>query len=159
LSGLLLCLLEPKLVKFLSQNLQLHNLTAEFLQQSLEEHQLIAGREATAASPYAPDELASQIVDKLYPLLNAQDKAPGVNEPSGELQAQVSMLAQQLQQQTQLIEQQAHQLGQMARVDGQVLPELADTPVHTTQASGDVTLHNISETAAKVRKIRAKGVF
>lgn len=162
LSGLLLCLLEPRLVKFLAQHLQQHNLTAEFLQQSLEEHQLTLSNEAQLANQpgqFAPDELAAHIADKLYALLNAQDKSMGLNEQSGELHAQVSMLAQRLQEQSHLLQQQAQQLDQMARVDGEDMPDLTASPAQAAQASGDRTLHNISETAARVRKIREKGVF
>lgn len=156
LSGLLLCLLDPNLVKFLSRNLQVNNLNSEFLQHSLEEHRLIAGREASTAEPsgqLTPDELATQIADKLNPLLSALGKATGQRKLRDALQASVDTLAQQLQEQNGLIQQQAQLLDKLAHVGEQVQP--APAP----QVSGEVQRHDLSETVAKVRKVRAKGIF
>ena len=162
LSGLLLCLLEPNLVKFLSRNLQLNNLNSEFLQHSLEEHRLIAGREALPTEPsgqLTPDELATQIADKLTPLLSALGKSTVQRKQRDALQACVDTLAQQLQEQNGLLQQQAHLLDKLTHVGGQVQSAPAAGNPPAPQVSGEVQRHDLSETAAKVRKVRAKGIF
>ena len=162
LSGLLLCLLEPNLVKYLARHLQVNNLNSEFLQHSLEEHRLIAGREASTAEPsgqLTPDELATQIADKLTPLLSALGKSTTQRKQRDALQTSVDMLAQQLQEQNGLLQQQAHLLDKLAHVGGQVQPAPAPGHSPAPQVSGEVQRHDLSETAAKVRKVRAKGIF
>lgn len=162
LSGLLLCLLEPNLVKYLARHLQSHNLNSEFLQHSLEEHQLIAGLGAPAtepSGPFTPDELATQIADKLSPLLSALDTSTSQHEQREALQTQVTKLAQQLQKQNKLLQQQALLLEKLTQAGGQVQSEPTQNPPLPAQVSGEVQRHDLSETAAKVRKVRAKGIF
>jgi|EndMetStandDraft_3_1072993.scaffolds.fasta_scaffold138756_2 hypothetical protein len=182
LSGLFLSLLDPNLVKSLSQNLQLHRLDPEFLYKTLEEHQLTPGAGKPTANPLdslAPDDLATRIADQLYPLLSGKDEVAGFNEPSGQLQTQANMLKQ-LQEQSRLLQQQANLLDILASAGAASLSESTAsmhpaTPVtqsspaaqanqttqstQANQALGGGQLHDLSETAAKVRKVRAKGVF
>lgn len=162
LSGLLLCLLEPKLVKFLSQNLQLNNLNNQFLQHSLEEYQLITGRETSTTEPPGPltsGELTTQIADKLNPLLNALGESTGKHERPEALQASLTMLAQQLKEQNGLLQQQSHLLDKLTHVGGPVQSDPAPSHPSAPQVSGEPLRHDLSETAAKVRKVRAKGIF
>ncbi|NDO81976.1 hypothetical protein CJP72_14750 [Citrobacter sp. NCU1] len=162
LSGLMLCLLEPSLVKFLARNLQLHNLNNAFLQQSLEEHRLIEGPGAPATEPsgqFTPDELATHIADKLSPLLSALDESTSQHEQHEELQTQVKKLVQQLQKQSKLLQQQALLLEKLTQAGGQVQSDPTQNHPLPAQVAGEVQRHDLSETAAKVRKVRAKGIF
>lgn len=161
LSGLFLCLLEPRLVKFFSQHLQAQNLTPEFLRQALAEHRLIAadGASAADASHFAPDELATRIADQLSPLLNGKGEALSTNEQNAQLQAQVSMLSEQLKEQRSLLQQQARLLDSLTRSGVQGHAEPGNVHAMAPAVPGEPQLHDLSATAAKVRKVREKGVF
>lgn len=162
LSGVFLSLLDPELVKCLSRNLQLNCLTPAYLYHALEEHGLTPAAESSPCAtldPAASDALVARIADRLSPLLGAQDGASGPNEHSGQLQAQVERLQQQLQEQSELLQQQARLLDILAAAGGAAPP--APTREHTPVAKrdSDVQLHDLSVTAAKVRKVREKGIF
>lgn len=172
MSGLFLCLLEPKLVKYFSRNLHGNCLTTEFLHQALASHRLsdADNKQVVQDDPLnqlSPDELASRIADQLQPLLTAQSAQPAqndaasVSERNEQLQAQVSMMAQQLQEQSRLLQQQARLLDSLARNGGGAGPArpAESQGAQGAQTDGPVQLHDLSETAAKVRKVRAKGVF
>lgn len=171
MSGLFLCLLEPKLVKYFSRNLHGNCLTTEFLHQALADHRLTdADRKQVVQddplNQLSPDELASRIADQLQPLLtalgsqSAQHDDTSVDERNAQLQTQVSMMSQQLQEQSRLLQQQARLLDSLARNGGGAGPARpAESQGQGGQADGPVQLHDLSETAAKVRKVRAKGVF
>lgn len=159
LSGLFLCLLEPKLIKCLSRHLQEQQLTGEFLHRALAEHGIMPGSGASMADPLVPDELATSIVDRLTPLLNNQRETASLGEQNAQLQAQVGTLAQRLQEQGDLLQQQARLLDSLARSGGPSPSGTAETPTLVTQGSGELPLHDLSATAARVRKVRAKGVF
>lgn len=161
LSGLFLCLLEPRLVKFLARNLQEKNLSVEFLHLALAEHQLMPEGQPPAdlLDRLVQDELASRIVDQLSPLLNAQGENTRFGEQNAQLQAQVGMLAERLQEQSLLLQQQSRLLDSLMRtgIQAQSAPGRESSP--TAMPSEEVQLHDLSATAAKVRKVRAKGVF
>lgn len=165
LSGLFLCLLEPNLVKFLAQHLNEENLSVEFLHQALTEHRLMPERHEepealeNSVPPLAPDELANRIAAQLSPLLNAQGETAGLSEQNSQLQAQVGMLAERLQEQNQLLQQQSQMLDSLTRIGSQVSSSPGRGSSPTAQPSEEVQLHDLSATAAKVRKVRAKGVF
>lgn len=161
LSGLYLCLLEPRLVKFFARNLQEQNLSAEFLHLALVEHQLMPEGQppATPLDRIAPDELASRIADQLSPLLNAQGETASLGEQNAQLQAQVGMLAERLQEQSLLMQQQASLLDSLMRTGAQTPSTPGRESSVGAMPSEEVQLHDLSATAAKVRKVRAKGVF
>lgn len=159
LSGLFLCLLEPRLIKFLSRHLQEPHLTNEFLHRVLAEHGIMSNDESLMPDPLIPDELAASIVDRLSPLLSAQKETTSLSEQNAQLQAQIGMLAQRLQEQDDLLQRQARLLDSLTNSGGPSQSGAPERPVLTTQASDELPLHDLSATAAKVRKVRAKGVF
>lgn len=168
LSGLHLCLLEPKLIKYLSSHLHSANLTPEFLYQALERHQLVPVDQPSAVDPVvhcdaptdpldqlSPENLVNSIVDQLHPLLNAQSEVSATTEQNAWLQAQVRIMTQQLQEQGRLLQEQSRLLGALNLGNG---PRPASREGEGGAASPE-QLHDLSATAAKVRKVREKGVF
>jgi hypothetical protein len=168
LSGLHLCLLEPKLIKVLSSHLHSTNLTPEFLYQALERHQLVPADQPSVAEPAAdsntptdpfgqisPESLVNSIVDQLHPLLNAQSETNASAEQNAWLQAQLHIMTQQLQEQGRLLQEQTRLLGALNLGSG---PRPASQEGERGAANPE-QLHNLSATAAKVRKVREKGVF
>lgn len=159
LSGLFLSLLEPELVKCFARNLQVSNLTPDFLYNTLKKHLIIPDVETPATSSLnlsASDELAGRIADQLSSFFTALGENAYGSEPSEQLQNQMSVLQRQLAEQGLLLKRQAQLLDQLTAGGSDTSRGKAPTGNGISQTQG---LHDLSKTAAKVRKVRAKGVF
>ncbi|MBV8043274.1 hypothetical protein [Pluralibacter sp.] len=137
LSGVYLSLLEPELVKCFSRNLQLNCLTPAFFYHALE---------AQGLTP-----------DVALPTSAGLDPLP--TDALADLHTQVSRLQQQLQEQRELLQQQARLLDILTNAGATAPSTPKGEHTQTAQRDGDVQLHDLSATAAKVRKVREKGVF
>ncbi|MHA1066722.1 hypothetical protein ACR9GP_22845 [Enterobacter ludwigii] len=159
LSGLFLSLLEPELVKCFARNLQVSNLTSDFLCNTLKKHLIMpdVGKPATSSlNLLASDELADRIADQLSPFFTALGEKAYDSEPSEQLQNQMSVLQRQLAEQGLLLKRQAQLLDQLTAGGSDISQGKTPTGNDVSQTQD---LHDLSKTAAKVRKVRAKGVF
>ncbi|MGL5495678.1 MAG: hypothetical protein ACRDCQ_01640 [Aeromonas sobria] len=170
LSGLYLCMLKPKLCKLLASNMIRGNITPDFIAFALAQTGLQQATEPDVQIDYA--ELAHQLATKLdhgepwgqaltsqilEQLATASPSTPLGSANEAEitlLRTQLGQVSELVQQQTTLIREQGRLLKQLA-ISGITKTSTADGP----NGRNDGPMANLSATAAKVRKVRSKGVF